>query len=145
MDMIDPDTLLKKIGKKGLSGDMVISIIIHALLIGLTSFGLFASWAKWGVHAPNEIKRLEKAAAKEEAQKAAAEKAKQEAAAKAEQEAAKAKEKGGKSEAPKAAPAAKSDAPAAEAKKEADAPKQTPLDQQVAKPPKSFDLDGIDL
>lgn len=150
MEIVDPDTLLKKIGKKGISGDMVLSIILHALLIGLTSFGLYASWAKWGIHAPNEIKRLEKAAAKEEAKKAAAEKAKEEAAKKAEEEAAAkndqkdAKAKDAKAAQPAAAEAAKG-APAAEKKADDGKPKQLPLDQQVAKPPKSFDLDGIDL
>lgn len=151
MEIVDPDTLLKKIGKKGLSGDMVLSIILHALLIGLTSFGLYASWAKWGIHAPNEIKRLEKAAAKEEAQKAAAEKAKEEAAKKAEEAASAkndskdAKAKDAKAAAQPAAADAAKGAPAAEKKADDGKPKQLPLDQQVAKPPKSFDLDGIDL
>ena len=72
MENTDPDTLLGKMAKPSMASDLFLSIVIHVLLIGLTSFGLFAAWQKWGVHAPNEIKRLEKAAAKEEAQKAAA-------------------------------------------------------------------------
>ena len=71
MANIDPDTLLKKVDKKGMSGDLVLSIVLHALVIGLTSFGLYASWMKWGVHSPSQIKVLEKAAAKEAAKAAA--------------------------------------------------------------------------
>ena len=152
MEMIDPDTLLKKVDKRGMGGDMFLSLVLHVLLIGLTSFGLYASWAKWGVHAPNEIKRLEKEAAKEEAKKLAAQKA-EEAAKKAAEEQAKADEatdakKGSAKDDAKAAVEAVNEAAAkADAKESAakEGPKELPLDKQVAAPPKNFDLDAVGL
>ena len=135
MENIDPDTLLKKVDKKGMSGDLVLSIVLHALVIGLTSFGLYASWAKWGVHSPSQIKVLEKAAAKEAAKAAAEAKAKADAEAAATNSVEKAESK------KPAAPAEKK--PAAE--KKDSAPEALPLDKQVEAPPKNFDLNEIDL
>ncbi len=132
---IDPDTLLKKVDKKGMSGDLVLSIVLHALVIGLTSFGLYASWMKWGVHSPSQIKVLEKAAAKEAAKAAAEAKAKADAEAAATNSVEKAESK------KPAAPAEKK--PAAE--KKDSAPEALPLDKQVEAPPKNFDLNEIDL
>lgn len=135
MANIDPDTLLKKVDKKGMSGDLVLSIVLHALVIGLTSFGLYASWMKWGVHSPSQIKVLEKAAAKEAAKAEAEAKAKEAAAAAATNSVEKAESK------KPAAPAEKK--PAAE--KKDSAPEALPLDKQVEAPPKNFDLNEIDL
>jgi len=135
MANIDPDTLLKKVDKKGMSGDLVLSIVLHALVIGLTSFGLYASWMKWGVHSPSQIKVLEKAAAKEAAKAAAEAKAKADAEAAATNAVEKAESK------KPAAPAEKK--PAAE--KKDSAPEALPLDKQVEAPPKNFDLNEIDL
>jgi hypothetical protein len=135
MANIDPDTLLKKVDKKGMSGDLVLSIVLHALVIGLTSFGLYASWMKWGVHSPSQIKVLEKAAAKEAAKAAAEAKAKADAEAAATNSVEKAESK------KPAAPAEKK--PAAE--KKDSAPEALPLDKQVEAPPKNFDLNEIDL
>ena len=135
MANIDPDTLLKKVDKKGMSGDLVLSIVLHALVIGLTSFGLYASWMKWGVHSPTQIKVLEKAAAKEAAKAAAEAKAKADAEAAATNAVEKAESK------KPAAPAEKK--PAAE--KKDSAPEALPLDKQVEAPPKNFDLNEIDL
>ena len=136
MANIDPDTLLKKVDKKGMSGDLFISIVLHALVIGLTSFGLYASWMKWGVHSPSQIKVLEKAAAKEAA------KAEAEAKAKADAEAA-ATNSVEKVEAKKKPSAQSEKNPAAE--KKDSAPEALPLDKQVEAPPKNFDLNEIDL
>ena len=136
MANIDPDTLLKKVDKKGMSGDLVLSIVLHALVIGLTSFGLYASWMKWGVHSPSQIKVLEKAAAKEAAKAAA------EAKAKADAEAA-ATNSVEKAEAKKKPSAQSEKNPAAE--KKDSAPEALPLDKQVEAPPKNFDLNEIDL
>lgn len=136
MANIDPDTLLKKVDKKGMSGDLVLSIVLHALVIGLTSFGLYASWMKWGVHSPSQIKVLEKAAAKEAA------KAEAEAKAKADAEAA-ATNSVEKAEAKKKPSAQSEKNPAAE--KKDSAPEALPLDKQVEAPPKNFDLNEIDL
>ena len=135
MANIDPDTLLKKVDKKGMSGDLVLSIVLHALVIGLTSFGLYASWMKWGVHSPSQIKVLEKAAAKEAAKAAAEAKAKADAEAAATNSVEKAESK------KPAAPVEKK--PAAE--KKDSAPEALPLDKQVEAPPKNFDLNEIDL
>ncbi len=137
MENIDPDALLKPITKPSMGSDIMISTIGHVLLIGLTSFGLFASWAKWGVHAPNQIKVLEKEAAKAEAAKAA------EAAAAAKAEEAKA----AAAAAPKAAkPEAKApDAPKPPAETAQPKRPETPLDNQIEKPAKNFDLDELDL
>ena len=137
MENIDPDTLLKKVDKKGMSGDLVLSIVLHALVIGLTSFGLYASWAKWGVHSPSQIKVLEKAAAKEAAKAEAEAKAKEAAAAAATNSVEKAEAKKPAAEAEKRD---KKDA----AKKDA-SPEALPLDKQVEAPPKNFDLNEIDL
>lgn len=136
--MKDPDELLTGVTRKGLGGSLALSFVAHVLLIGLTSFGIYAAWAKWGVHTPNEIKQLEKAAAKEaaEAAKAAAQTnavARAEGASPAAAESAKAS-------APEQKPAEK--APAAA--KAAD-DKTPPLEREVAKPVKSFDLDALDL
>lgn len=137
MAVNDPDTLLKKIDKKGMFGDLVISIVVHALVIGLTSFGLYASWAKWGVHSPSKIKTLEKAAAKEAAKQKLEEQA---AAAKA--EAATNDVQNASAPAKKAAVEEKTEAATL---KQDNKPAQLPLDKQVSEPPKTFDLNEIDL
>ena len=136
MAVSDPDTLLKKIDKKGMFSDMVISIVVHALVIGLTSFGLYASWAKWGIHSPSKIKTLEKAAAKE-----AAKQKQEELAAKAKAQEATNEVQKATQEVKKSAPESKIASPA----KQEEAPAQLPLDKQVSEPPKTFDLNEIDL
>ncbi len=146
METIDPDKLLAKPASVKLGKGIVLSALIHLALIALTSIGLYKAWAKWGLvsekgfNTPNVIKQLEKDAAKSAAD--AAQAASEEAAEKSEAPAAAAEsprpaEKPSESAAP---------APAAEPAQKADAaPQQTPLDKQVSKPPKSFDLDDIDL
>ncbi len=138
METIEPDTLLAKSAAVRLGRGLVLSILIHLALIALTSVGLYRAWAKWGIssdrgfHTPGVIKQLEK-----EAAKAAAEQAQ----AAAEQTDAKAEAPAAAPDAPPAAAAAPVPGPEASV----DAPQQTPLDSQVEKPPKSFDLDEIDL
>ena len=130
----DPDTLLKGVDKKSWKSDVMLSVLLHILVIGLTSFGLYASWQKWGVHSPSQIKMLEKAAAKEAAKQKADAKAAQEAAAAATNE-----------------PIVKVEkrverAPSSAAPVKADEAEKLPLDKQVETPPKTFDsLDVIDL
>jgi len=138
MENIDPDTLLKKMDKKSMKSDMFVSIVLHLLVIGLTSFGLYASWAKWGVHSPSKIKMLEKAAAKQAAKEAAEKKAQEEAKAAATNNVEKA-----------AAPESK-DAEQKPAASEAQngngaQPQQLPLDKQVEEPPKMFELNELSL
>lgn len=145
METIEPDTLLAKPAAVRLGRGIVLSILIHLALIALTSIGLYRAWAKWGIssdrgfHTPGVIKQLEK-----EAAKAAAEQARAAAAASA----AKAEAPATAPDAPPAAEAASAPAKAAPAKgpdAAAAAPQKTPLDSQVEKPPKGFDLDDIDL
>ena len=140
METVEPDKLLEKPASVKLGKGILISVLIHLALIALTSIGLYKAWAKWGIasdkgfHTPNVIKQLEK-----EASKAAAQAASEEAAEKAEAPASAA-------EAPRPAESAAPAAEPAPTPKAADAaPQETPLDKQVSKPPKSFDLDDIDL
>lgn len=128
----DPDALLKTMDKKGIFGDLMVSIVLHLLVIGLTSFGLYASWAKWGVHSPSQIKVLEKAAAKEAAK--AEQKAKEEAAAAA-----------AATNEVKAAQTTSVSSKVGSSVKEEEKPRELPLDKQIESPPKSFDLDEISL
>ena len=70
MATVDPETLLKDSSKTSLGSGIFLSVIIHLLVIGLTSFGLYKAWAKWGLtsekgfNTPGVIKQLEKEAAK---------------------------------------------------------------------------------
>ena len=143
METVEPDKLLEKPASVKLGKGILISVLIHLALIALTSIGLYKAWAKWGIasdkgfHTPNVIKQLEKEASKAAA--AAAQEASEEAAEKAEAPASAA-------EAPRPAESAAPAAEPAPTPKAADAaPQETPLDKQVSKPPKSFDLDDIDL
>lgn len=127
MATVDPETLLADSMKTSLRSGIYLSTLIHLVLIGLTSFGLYRSWIKWGLvsdkgfNTPNVIKQLEKEAAKAAEKKAREEKETSEPVAE---------------KAPVTAPVTKT----ADEK-----PKLTPLDKQVEDPPKSFDLNGIDL
>ena len=150
METIDPDKLLAKPASVKLGKGIVLSVLIHLALIALTSIGLYKAWAKWGIasdkgfHTPNVIKQLEKEASKAAA--AAAQAASEEAAEKSEAPAAAADSPRPAEKQPESAAPAPAAAPAAEPAPKADAaPQQTPLDKQVSKPPKSFDLDDIDL
>lgn len=84
--MKKPDTLLVEIEKSIFMKAIVISLIAHALLLGLTSFSLFADWTKYGVHSPSYIngqKAEENKRREAEERKAAAEKKAAEEQAKA--------------------------------------------------------------
>lgn len=157
MSTVDPETLLKDSSKASLGSGIFLSIVIHILVIGLTSFGLYKAWMKWGLvsdkgfNTPGVIKQLEKDAAKAAEQKARDDKeaaetlaAQRENAKEMSAEDAKAAEKKAKStaatEAREAVAKAEAESKAANAE-----PQQTPLDKQVEAPPKGFDLDGIDL
>lgn len=144
MATIDPETLIKESADVKLGKGVFLSVVIHVLLIALTSFGVYKAWMKWGLvsdkgfNTPNVMKQLEKEAKKnaEDQAKEAAEAAEQLAKAKA------------NAEEMSADDAAKEQPPSAAVKaKDAGetAPRQTPLDQQVEKPPKGFDLGDIDL
>ena len=130
MEKVDPDMLLAKPASIKLGKGLLISLVVHLILIALTSIGLYKAWAKWGIssdkgfHTPNVIKALEKEdrkAAEAEAQK------------KAEAEAKKPEVASEKKEA------------STPEKKAPEKPQELPLEKEVEKPPKSFDLGDIDL
>lgn len=75
------DDLLKDINKSILTKGIIVALVVHAILIFGTSFGLYKDWAKYGVKKPSTIKEekkqeqvaLDKARREEEIQKKAAE------------------------------------------------------------------------
>ena len=152
MATVDPETLLKDSSKTSLGSGIFLSVIIHLLVIGLTSFGLYKAWAKWGLtsekgfNTPGVIKQLEKEAAKAAEQKARDDKDAAEALAAQKANAKEMSAEDAKAAEKKAKATAATEAKEAVAKAEAEAkPQQTPLDKQVEAPPKGFDLDSIDL
>ena len=157
MATVDPETLLKDSSKTSLGSGIFLSVIIHLLVIGLTSFGLYKAWAKWGLtsekgfNTPGVIKQLEKEAAKAAEQKARDAKDAAEALAAQKANAKEMSAEDAKAAEKKAKATAATEAKEAVAKAEAEAkaadgkPQQTPLDKQVEAPPKGFDLDSIDL
>jgi hypothetical protein len=62
---VDPDTLLAPAGRSIIGRTVLVSVVCHAAIIGLTSFALFADWGEYGVHTPNTIKRLKREQAEE--------------------------------------------------------------------------------
>ena len=83
--MARPDELLTDIERSVFGRALVVSIVLHAVLIGVTSISLFRDWAEYGVHSPSWInaektkarKEAEETRRREEAEKkAAAEEAK---------------------------------------------------------------------
>ena len=83
--MARPDELLTDIERSVFGRALVVSIILHAVLIGATSISLCRDWAEYGVHSPSWInaektkarKEAEETRRREEAEKkAAAEEAK---------------------------------------------------------------------
>ena len=83
--MARPDELLTDIERSVFGRALVVSIILHAVLIGATSISLFKDWTEYGVHSPSWInaektkarKEAEETRRREEAEKkAAAEEAK---------------------------------------------------------------------
>lgn len=122
----DPDQLLTRTSVSYLAPAIMISIIAHIVVIGLTSFGLYRDWGEFGIscdehsfHTPSIInahrtqaqKAAEEAARKEKLEKEADERAKKDAAA---AEAAENKKANSAADAPAAAPAAGDKKPAAQ-------------------------------
>ena len=54
----DPDKLLENVGKSILGKAVIIATVIHVLVIGLTSFGLYKDWAEYGLHTPSQINSI---------------------------------------------------------------------------------------
>ena len=82
------DALLADIGRSVMFKATVISIIAHALVMGLTSISLFNDWRTYGIKSPSQINAI-RAQERKEADDA---KRKAEAAEKAQKEAAAAEE-----------------------------------------------------
>lgn len=156
MKMIDPDTLLAKITASNLGRGFMLSTVIHVVVIVVTSVSLFLAWLGPKSDPPNpEIdvalfdkpstinakkKKADKLKAEAERKAAADQKALEQAQAQdaADEAAKKNAEAKGNSVQEKVA--------AAEAAaKGGSEPRKTPLDEEVEAPPKSFDIDGIDL
>ncbi len=57
----NPDNLLKEIDKSILTKGIVVALIVHAIIVFGTSFGLYKDWAKYGVKAPSTIQAIKKA------------------------------------------------------------------------------------
>jgi len=136
--MNKPETLLVEIERSIFAKALVISVIAHALLLGLTSFSLFADWGKYGVHSPSYINAQK---TKENKEREAAERkkaAEEKAAAEAAKAAAEATNKTAKASAP--AKGKDSGTPAVGA---GDA-KKTPPEVEPLPPKKDFEL-GDDL
>ncbi len=60
-----PEDLMAEINQSIITKGMVISITIHLLVVGLTSFGLYADWVKYGFMLPYEIRVAKKQIADE--------------------------------------------------------------------------------
>ena len=138
--MKKPDMLLTDIERSIFAKALVISIIAHAVLLGGTSFSLFADWGKYGVHSPSYINAQKSKENKEaEAEEKAAEEAK-----KAESEKSAAAAKDAKAAAPAATNAANAAKPATAATPAAEDGKVTPPEVEPLPPKKEFQL-GDDL
>ncbi|MBQ3316248.1 MAG: hypothetical protein IJG70_09885 [Kiritimatiellae bacterium] len=145
--MKKPDMLLTDIERSIFAKALVISIIAHAVLLGGTSFSLFADWGKYGVHSPSYInaqKSKENKEAEAARRKAAAEEKAAEEAKKAESEKSAAAAKDAKAAAPAATNAANAAKPATAATPAAEDGKVTPPEVEPLPPKKEFQL-GDDL
>lgn len=71
----DPDALMQEVRQSRMTRTILISLAAHILLVGLTSFGLFADWARYGIMMPAaiqaEIKARDEAEQKRKAQEEA--------------------------------------------------------------------------
>lgn len=133
--MNKPETLLVELERSIFTKALVISVVAHVLVLGLTSFSLFADWGKYGVHSPSYI-NAQKTKENKEIEAANRKKAAEEkAAAEAAKAAAEATNKTAKASA-----AAKGGTPAVGAGEE----KKTPPDVEPLPPKKDFEL-GDDL
>ena len=148
MNQIEPDSLLEKTNRSIFGKAVVVSLVGHLQLCGLTSFGIYKDWGAYGFHSPSTIKMMKKTAEKEQAEKARQEAA----AARATQEAVAAK--AAAANAPAAGsdggaqqPAVKPDASGAAAPAPAGADSATVKEPEIAPLPraKSFDLNSVNL
>lgn len=83
-EVADPDTLMDEVRRSHMTRAILISLVAHLLLLGLTSFGLFSDWAEYGFMMPVEIKAEKAARAEIERKRKAEEEAEKKAEARAE-------------------------------------------------------------
>ncbi len=57
----DPEVLMQEIRQSRMTRTILISLVAHILLVGLTSFGLFSDWARYGIMMPAAIQAEKKA------------------------------------------------------------------------------------
>lgn len=62
-DIKTPLQIMSPVSRSHLARSLLLSFVAHVLLIGLTSFGLYADWMRFGMRMPQELKRLKKQAA----------------------------------------------------------------------------------
>ncbi len=80
----DPAALMQEVRQSRMTRTILISLVAHILLVGLTSFGLFADWSRYGIMMPAAIQAEKKARDEAEQKRKAQEEAdKNDAAAKA--------------------------------------------------------------
>lgn len=54
------DDLLKDINKSILTKGIIVALVVHAILVFGTSFGLYKDWSHYGVKKPSTIKEIKK-------------------------------------------------------------------------------------
>ena len=83
-EVADPDTLMDEVKQSRMTRTILVSLVAHLLIVGLTSFGLFADWSEYGFIMPIEIKAEKAARAEAERKHKAKEEAEKKAEARAE-------------------------------------------------------------
>ncbi len=80
IEVRDPTELMVEVNRSIVVKGLLIALIGHVLVFGLTSFGLYRDWAKYGIMLPSQIKekKREEAEAVEQAKKEAERKARDE-------------------------------------------------------------------
>lgn len=58
LSVTDPDDLLKPAERTGVSLWLVVSVLAHAVIIGVTSLALFGDWMEYGFLMPAEIDQI---------------------------------------------------------------------------------------
>ena len=54
----EPDELMSDIRKSIMAKTLIVAIIAHTIVVGLTSFGLYAKWSRYGIAMPNTINKI---------------------------------------------------------------------------------------
>ncbi len=65
MDIRDPDELMTQVNTSAMPRTFILSAILHVVLIGATSFGLYSDWSRFGVMMPGAIREKKREIAEE--------------------------------------------------------------------------------